>query len=73
MNYELIRCTGYNVEIPTATIRLLIVTRFGKMFKGKRLIKKKLKQAFYRALVLGMLAEGCVINILWQNIGKCPV
>lgn len=62
MNYEPIKCIGRNLDIPNSTVRLLIITRFGRMPKRSRIIKKKLKQAVHKALVLGMIARGVDVS-----------
>ena len=62
MNDELISCEGNRADIPYSVAKLLVLTFHGKIPKRKRIFKKKLKQAFSKALVLGLIDSGVDIS-----------
>lgn len=62
MNYEPISIINQRMEVPTSTARLLIVKYFGRIPKSKRIQKKVLKRAIFKALVQGLISEGAPIS-----------
>lgn len=62
MTYEPISIINHYMSIPNSTARLLIVKYFGRMPKSKRIQKKVLKRAIFRALVQGLISEGAPVS-----------
>lgn len=62
MNYEPISVINRKMEVPTSTARLLIITYFGRVPKSKRVQKKVLKRAIFKALVQGLINEGAPVS-----------
>lgn len=62
MIYEPISIINQRMEVPMSTARLLIVKYFGRMPKSKRVRKKVLKRAIFRALVQGLISEGAPVS-----------
>lgn len=62
MNYEPISVINKRMEVPISTARLFIITYFGRMPKSKRVQKKVLKRAIFKALVQGLISEGAPVS-----------